>query len=42
MNETLSVIDEHITDMNMLPRSMAREDERLNANNGANDSGSEY
>ena len=42
MNETLSVIDEHITDMNMLPRSMAREDERLNVNNGANDSGSEY
>ena len=42
MNETLSVIDEHITDMHMLPRSMAREDERLNVNNVGNDSGSEY
>ncbi len=42
MNETLSVIDEHITDMHMLPRSMAREDERLNVNNAANDSGSDY
>ena len=39
MNETLSVIDEHITDMHTLPRSLAREDERRNI---ANDSSSEY
>ena len=42
MNETLSVIDEHITDMNMLPRSMAREDERPSIGSAGNDSGSEY
>ena len=42
MNETLSVIDEHITDMHMLPRSMAREDEQPTLNNIANDSGSDY
>lgn len=42
MNETLSVIDEHITDMHMLPRSMAREDEPPNMNITGNDSGSEY
>lgn len=42
MNETLSVIDEHITDMHMLPRSMAREDERPNMNSAGNDSGSDY
>lgn len=37
MNETLSVIDEHITDMNT-PRSSLRAGERR----GTNDSGSEY
>ena len=42
MNETLSVIDEHITDMHMLPQSMAREDERPTINSAGNDSGSEY
>ncbi|KAL2071455.1 hypothetical protein VTL71DRAFT_12690 [Oculimacula yallundae] len=37
MNETLSVIDEHITDMNSPHHSMVAKDRR-----GTNDSGSEY
>ena len=37
MNETLTVINEHITDMHTPPHSMLRESRR-----GANDSGSEY
>ncbi|CAL3972767.1 hypothetical protein PZA11_004200 [Diplocarpon coronariae] len=37
MNETLSVIDEHITDMNSPHHSVAAQDRR-----GTNDSGSEY
>ncbi|CZT41469.1 related to budding protein BOI2 [Rhynchosporium secalis] len=37
MNETLSVIDEHITDMNSPHHSLAAKDRR-----GTNDSGSEY
>ncbi|KAG4426519.1 hypothetical protein IFR04_000401 [Cadophora malorum] len=40
MNETLSVIDEHITDMNSPHHSVAAQDRR--ATHGANDSGSEY